>query len=402
MVIDDKREIKHKKQYDVIVVGGGIAGISAAVSASRGGAKVLLIEKQINLGGLATVGLISWYEPLCDGDGRQMIFGIGEELIRLSVKYGFENLPKKWGGEGRTQIHYDRFATRYSPTLFSLALDEYVRSNGVDIRFDTWATYPVMEDGLCRGVVAESISGKEFYPASFVVDATGDACISKRAGIPTVSGRNYLLYLCHDINEQTIIGYPQDRDFNKLRHWSALGGDMTGKGHPSGVPFFDDVDSDSENGFIRIGKEMLFERYKGQDKNSRDIMTLPSMPQFRTIRHIVGETTFDGKSDGVSCDDSIGTCGDFRVAGRHFEIPYTSLYNRYFPNIITAGRIISASGDGWEITRVIPVCALTGQAAGTAAATALHTGSDFATIKLDGLQSRLKQDKVNLKFGKED
>ena len=55
-----------RKKYDVIVVGGGIAGIAASVSAARDGAKVLLLEKQVNLGGLATSGLISWYEPLCD------------------------------------------------------------------------------------------------------------------------------------------------------------------------------------------------------------------------------------------------------------------------------------------------------------------------------------------------
>ena len=79
-----------KGDYDVIVVGGGIAGISASVSAARRGANVLLIEKQVNLGGLATGGLISWYEPLCDGEGNQMIYGIAEELIELSVQYCFD------------------------------------------------------------------------------------------------------------------------------------------------------------------------------------------------------------------------------------------------------------------------------------------------------------------------
>ena len=56
-----------RDKYDVIVVGGGIAGITASVSAARNGARVLLVEKQVDLGGLATGGLISWYEPLCDG-----------------------------------------------------------------------------------------------------------------------------------------------------------------------------------------------------------------------------------------------------------------------------------------------------------------------------------------------
>lgn len=93
-----------KSPYDVIVVGGGIAGVAAAVSASRTGSHVLLVEKNCNLGGLATMGLISWYEPLCDGNGNQLIHGIAEELIRLSTRYGFENLPGKWGGNGQLSL----------------------------------------------------------------------------------------------------------------------------------------------------------------------------------------------------------------------------------------------------------------------------------------------------------
>ena len=62
-----------KQGYDVIVVGGGIAGCCAALAAARENKSVLLVEKHINLGGLATIGLISWFEPLCDGEGRKMM-----------------------------------------------------------------------------------------------------------------------------------------------------------------------------------------------------------------------------------------------------------------------------------------------------------------------------------------
>lgn len=94
-------QVKQMPAYDVIVVGGGIAGVAAVVAAARGGAKTLLMEKTVTLGGLATQGPISWYEPLCDGEGKQMIYGIAEELIRLSVKYGFEDMPHEWGGVQR-------------------------------------------------------------------------------------------------------------------------------------------------------------------------------------------------------------------------------------------------------------------------------------------------------------
>jgi len=62
-----EKTLTSKGHFDVIVVGGGVAGVTAAVSAARNGVSVLLIEKSVNLGGLATEGLISWYEPLCDG-----------------------------------------------------------------------------------------------------------------------------------------------------------------------------------------------------------------------------------------------------------------------------------------------------------------------------------------------
>ena len=71
-------------EYDIIVAGGGVAGVCAAVAARRAGIKrVLLLEKDILFGGLATQGLISLYEPICDGKGHKIIYGMGAELMKL-------------------------------------------------------------------------------------------------------------------------------------------------------------------------------------------------------------------------------------------------------------------------------------------------------------------------------
>ncbi len=381
MNLADKRPIIEKKAYDVIVVGGGIAGISAAVSASRNGAKTLIIEKQINLGGLATMGLISWYEPLCDGKGNQVIFGIAEELIKLSVKYGFENLPAKWGGEGKNQIHTDRYATRYSPTIFSLALDNYVKENGVDIRFDTMAVYPAIEEGHCCGVVCESVSGKEFYGCKSIIDATGDASVCAAAGLPLENGTNYHIYLCHSYFGKDLNEFIKTNDAAKFRVWFARGANLFGEGQPKGKLPVCEYNSDAENEYIKWGKKEIFEAINSADtKNNRDIMMLPTMPQYRKIRRLIGETTFDASS--LKCNDSIGKCGDFRKSGPVYEIPYSSLYNKGVDNLLVAGRIISATGEGWEITRVIPVCALTGEAAGKAAACASKENKKIWDIDL--------------------
>ena len=89
-ITEPERKIQVKKSYDTVVVGGGIAGISAALAAARCGARVLLAEREYMLGGLATAGLVTIYLPLCDGNGRQVSFGIAEELLRLSASRGFE------------------------------------------------------------------------------------------------------------------------------------------------------------------------------------------------------------------------------------------------------------------------------------------------------------------------
>lgn len=399
MNFTDNRPIIEKQPYDVVVVGGGIGGIAAAVAAAREGAKTILLEKQINLGGLGTVGLISWYEPLCDGKGKKMIAGIGEELIKLSIKYGFDNLHENWGGKSKNFKNSHRYATFYSPMTFSLALDEYVRESGADIRFDTYATYPVMEGNTCLGIVAETVSGKEFYAAKMVIDATGDASVCYRAGMPTMTGENVLVYVSHGFGKEQIENYDTEKDLLEFRkwHWTAKGShadvndgaleDSTG------------TTSDSVNEFIRKGKTATLQFIKEQSRDAYELSSIPTMPQFRMIRHIVGDTLLDGSEDGkTDFADSVGCFSDFRKCDTHFQLPYSALCNKEFPNILAAGRIISAHGEAWQTTRVIPVCALTGQVAGTAAAQAIKTNTDCGKIDLDILRNTLKSNNCILEF----
>src|SRR5512138_2587137 len=86
------------RNYDIVVAGGGVAGVAAALEAARSGFKTALVEKTVFFGGLATTGLIYVYLPLCDGRGRQVIYGIAEELLQLSLKYGPGTVPAGWPG----------------------------------------------------------------------------------------------------------------------------------------------------------------------------------------------------------------------------------------------------------------------------------------------------------------
>ena len=85
--------IAKKDNFDIIVCGGGIAGCAAALEGARLGKKVLLLEKSTLLGGLATMGLINFFVPMCNGRGKQICKGMAEEFLRLSTKYSYDTIP---------------------------------------------------------------------------------------------------------------------------------------------------------------------------------------------------------------------------------------------------------------------------------------------------------------------
>lgn len=181
------RVLKINNNYDVAVCGGGIAGISAALAATRQGKKVILFEKQYMLGGLATAGLVTIYLPLCDGVGKQVSFGIAEELLRLSIKYGAESMyPKNWLDGVGTKTEKDaRFEVRYNAQIFAILAEQLLLNEGVDIFYGSYAVGVEMLDNKINSVLVENKSGKSAYQVKSVVDATGDCDIANFADVPT-------------------------------------------------------------------------------------------------------------------------------------------------------------------------------------------------------------------------
>jgi len=111
-------------RYDVLVCGGGIAGVAAALQAARECRRTALLEKTILLGGLATAGLVWFYPPLYDARGAKVTAGLAEELLHLCCRYG----PHRTAA---TTIGRDW--TMFSPAAFITALDEALLEAGVDV-----------------------------------------------------------------------------------------------------------------------------------------------------------------------------------------------------------------------------------------------------------------------------
>ncbi len=395
--ITETRKIPVKRGYEVIVAGGGIAGISAALSAKREGLDVMLIEKSCVLGGLATLGLVNWYEPLCDGEGSVLTTGIAEELLKLAIKHGYDNLDESWkdGSYAETKPKR-RYSTFFNPSVFSLALNELLQKEGIKVCYDTICSYPVMEENIVSGIIVENKSGRHYYPLKVLIDATGDADLIHRAGVPHRYGTNYLTYYGHGCNIKTIEkAYNTKNLFNLNTGQFHVGADLNGRGQPEGVPIYNEFNADSVNDYIITGQSLLFDKIKSFNTDEYCLYTLPNMPQLRKTRCMIGDETFLAE-DGRHFENSIGAIGDFRQRGRHYEIPIGALYNSDYPNILAAGRVISADGEGWETARVIPSAALTGQAAGVVAAKAIGMKIPVSEVNYKYVQDSLKAKQVNL------
>ena len=192
----ETRSIPVIEEYDVCVVGGGVAGVAAALAAAREGAKTCLIEKEYALGGLATLGLIVIYLPLCDGRGRQVISGISEELLKASIKYAPGNLPACWqSAEGDPEARKAaRYRTNFEAAPFMIALEELLLDAGVTLMYDSRFCGVHRTGRHIDGVIVENKSGRMGVGARMVVDATGDADVcfaagEKTGGPPLLRGR---------------------------------------------------------------------------------------------------------------------------------------------------------------------------------------------------------------------
>lgn len=386
-------------RYDVIVAGGGLSGVAAAVAAGRRGKSVLLIEKQCWLGGLATSGLVNFWVPLCNGRGRMIIRGMAEEFLRLSVSLGFDTLPEAWKNGEPAQPTQERCVSWFSSGLFALQLLKLLRDSGAAVLYDALITGVEMEGGRCRGLYIDGKSGRQFYEAGVVVDATGDADVLKQAGVPTVDGENYFTYYGEGI---TLEGCK--RALEKHNVWHAYehmrGGpsDLYGRRHPEGKPTYKGVSLELVNEYLQENQLLMLENETGKPRMERNVHMLPGMPQLRTSRRIDGDATLTGDDKYRHFENSIGAICDFENRDSLYEVPYGALVRTGFDNLITCGRSASASGWGWDVLRVIPPAILTGQAAGIAAAMSLDTGAPIAQVAIEPLQKALAESGVIIHF----
>ena len=403
----ENRKTEVAGEADVVVIGGGPGGVSAAIAAARHGMKVLLIEKQVILGGLATGGHICLFEPLCDGYGKKVLGGIVEEMLHLSIKYSYDCLPDKWRkptdkpgiptGPDDKWINRlkDLYATIFNVPAFALAMEELVRSEGVEILFDTAFCDVVMEEGRCAAVIVENLNGRSAYRCKTVVDGTGTSMVFAAAGAKTANYGNHFTYDCYDTDFALM---KQAMEYGTIRlavNWSGIGWNPTMPPETDTKKYFGDT-AQGMNEYVQDSHVAALNLLKKNQRPDYAMVSIASMPQIRMARRIVGKGQMKAETVFQPVAESVGCVSDWRKPGPIFEVPYSCLLAPGLKNMLAVGRIISADDDMWDLMRCYPGCMTTGQAAGTAAALAIRTGADPDSISIQTLQSELAADGVNI------
>lgn len=443
-----RKEAKLEVQrcVDVLVIGGGPAGIGAGVAAARQGKQVLLLEKRGFLGGNITACYVENCNYFLSGTA------FGPEGIYAEIE---KKCLEKYGNTNVRENKDKSFDSEY----LKVFLDEFVQEAGVEVLFHSFVNEVIMDGDRIAAVLIQTKKGAMPVSASMVIDTTGDADVACSAGVPFEQGREKD-GLCQpgtvsfrlagaDVEQLTAAGdrlgeitrtfreeyragkidlrcKRQDIPFGRL----TKGGQITYVNYPCAYGLDPTDVEDLTRGEMECRQYIIevFQYLKKHYKGMENIEITSIAPEigFRDSRRIEGlyKLSIEDMESRKHFEDVIAVFprfydmlapdaemfGDGTVEGkgyrghiyepvvddRYFEIPYRSLVPVGVQNLLAAGRCISADHVAESGTRAVSLCMMTGQAAGVAACLAIRDQVPAANVSIRDLQDILRQQNIHL------
>ena len=418
------KEIPTIGHYELVVLGGGPAGVCAAIEAARDGARVLLVEGSGMLGGMATTALVGPFMTNYDREGeRPTVGGLYREIVeRLEARSG-AILPENTDSPS---IHtsfikrYHRHVTPFDSFMLQIVLDEMVRETGVEVLMYTRFADCVCENGKIKSVILAALEGLCCVSADLFIDATGNADVAYAAGVPTWKGEEEsgvpqpgtLMFEVDGVSDEGYNAHAKrpggptgavkayrtpTEGIYKINHLRVFNTDAT--------------DSASMTRAHVEARRQVLESYRVLQEtpgfeNARITQVAPVLG-VRESRHIEGKykVTVADVSGGTKFEDRIATYafgmdvhprnaemkGNFKIEiANVYYVPYRAMLPIGCDNLLVAGKTISCESQAAGGIRVMPCAMAIGQAAGAAAAIALRDKLTLDAVPTEELQSLLR------------
>ncbi len=389
-VLQPARELSVLHTTDVLVVGGGPAGICAAIAAKRAGADVVVVERYGHFGGLWTGGLVLLVIGHIVKGGKQVCQGVGEEMMRRLDKMEGAIVNRRPGSNPTV----DAEAVKY-------LMVEMIEEAGVKVFLHCWGVDAIVNGNEVRGAVFESKSGRQAILAKNVIDATGDGDLFAAAGA-AYQRRSHNVGLVTRIGNLDRVDREKAAQATKPRR---LGGHTP----VPGVNWVNMIGPEVDGIDVEVLTRMEMNHRKFIWSNMQKTRSTPgyekvylmeTAPQLgvRITRVLEGmnEVTLDDLKAGTKYKDVIGVGGSSGGDHQEWQIPYGSLVPKQIDNVLAAGRCISAEMRMADLVRLIPNCFVTGHAAGVAGAVAVKDGCRVRDVEVPKVQRILKEQEAYL------
>lgn len=409
------------EKYNLIVAGGGLTGVAAAVRAAREGLHVLLVEKSGCLGGAMSNNLVYpfmgyWTENPANKSKKYLSAGIFAEMREREKKYDISCSD-----------------IEFKPEYFKLVLDDMVTEAGVEVLLHATIFDVQTENKRIKSIRLTTVSGVLTFAADFFVDATGNGDLFALAGCNYQLGREsdrlcQPMTTCFRMSGVDIALFKQERHklqeaYKKAQAQGKISNPREdilvffgiGEGilhfnttrivkHNPTNPF--DVSKAEIAARRQIYEMVCFLKENSKAFKNSTIISIASEIGIRESRKLKGVhiLTEDELKNLVDFEDTIalgnydidihnpvgsGTSHYYFKNGDYYKIPYRSLLPKEYDNLLVAGRCISATHAAQASIRIMPICACLGEAAGTAAAVAYYTGKTAHTVDVHTVRAKL-------------